>query len=120
MPYTFEHLPDALIVVASWSPEFNYPHDIHAFTADLADLLDQQDAPVELILNMGDPALSIADIFDCMKLAYTGAESVYFHAQLAAVYWVTSGAMLHQAAHEVAIPVYTDLDAALEALRGRV
>ncbi len=120
MPYTIEHLPDAPIVVATWSRDFDYPREIHNFTSALTAHLDEQTKPVGLVLNMGSPMLSIADVFDCMKLAHHGTESVYFHSQLTAVCWVTSGTLLLQAAREVAISVYDDLDVALEALRGRV
>jgi hypothetical protein len=120
MPYTFERLPDAPIIIATWSGEFDYVCHMPPFIADLTALLDNEPSPVELIVNMGDPILTIADIFDCMKLTHEGTESVYFHSQVMSFCWVTHGVMLHQAAQEVAIPVYPDLENALEALRGRV
>ena len=120
MPYTIKRLLDAPIIVTAWSRDFTYSRDIHLFTADLTTLLDEQPDVVSLILNMGNPILSSADVFDVMKLAHSGTESVYFHSQLGGVCWITRAHMLLEAAREVSIPVYADLDQALEALRGRV
>jgi hypothetical protein len=120
MSYTIERLPDVPVVIASWSRDFTYARDISHFALELTALLDEQPDRVNLIVNMGDPTLSIADVFDCMKLVDHSTDSVYFHSQLTGICWVTRVVMLLEAAHAVSIPVFGDLDQALEAIRGRV
>lgn len=125
MSYTIEVNQNQNTLISTWHEDFNFKTEINAFIEELTPILDALPTSVYMVNLFIDLKLSFNDIMTGASMATRGKTSVFHHANVKQVIFITQDRTLSLAAKglnsvsfgNVDIKVFKTLDEAMDFIR---
>lgn len=98
MTYSVKLLSGENILLGQWHEDFSFQDEMYAYNNEALDILDSLTAPVYVIHEFANPALSMQDIMTGASIATRGEKPSFQHPMIKEIIFVTTSQVIKVAA----------------------